>query len=196
MDLISEFEKTQIKRSIPYIKPGDTVKIHQKIKEGDKERIQIFEGTVIKICGGFGINGNITVRKIASGVGVEKTFPFHLPSIVKMEVMKRGKVRRAKLYYLRELQEKAAKLKERKLSEELKNKLQFEEEEEKKKKEEKKAKKKEEKEAKKKKDEPKDVKEKNKKEEGEKVIKAKEKNTDATGKEKVEEKPEKKIKDK
>jgi large subunit ribosomal protein L19 len=148
MDLISEFEKTQIKRKIPYIKPGDTIKVHQKIKEGDKERIQIFEGTVIKIHRGYGINGNATVRKIASGVGVEKTFPFHLPSIVKIEVVKRGKVRRAKLYYLRRLQEKAARLKEKRLTEEMKKQLRFEAKEEKKKKEEKKAKKKKEKEEK------------------------------------------------
>lgn len=128
MDIIQEFEKKQIKRKIPLVKPGDTIKVHQKIKEGDKERIQIFEGVVIKIHRKYGINGNVTVRKIASGVGVEKTFPFHLPSIVKMEVVKRGKVRRAKLFYLRRLQEKAAKLKEKKLSNKLKNELQFDNE--------------------------------------------------------------------
>ena len=143
MDLIQEFEKSQAKRKIPQIRPGDTIKIHQKIKEGEKERVQIFAGTVIKIHRGFGINGNVTVRKVASGVGVEKTFPFHLPSIVKIEVTKRGKVRRAKLYYLRRLQEKAARLKEKKLTSEMKQQLQFESEEEKEKQEAKKAKKKE-----------------------------------------------------
>jgi len=125
MDIIQEFEKKQVKRKIPLIKPGDTIKIHQKIQEGDKERIQIFEGVVIKIRRGYGINGNITVRKISSGIGVEKTFPFHLPSIVKMEVIKRGKVRRAKLYYLRRLQEKAAKLKDKKLSDKKRSTLIF-----------------------------------------------------------------------
>jgi len=131
MDIIQEFEKKQIKRKIPLVRPGDTIKVHQKIKEGDKERIQIFEGVVIKIHRKYGINGNVTVRKIASGVGVEKTFPFHLPSIVKMEVIKRGKVRRAKLFYLRRLQEKAAKLKDKKLSDKLKNELQFDSEKDK-----------------------------------------------------------------
>lgn len=142
MDIINDFEKKQAKRKIPRIRPGDTIKVHQKIKEGDKERVQIFEGVVIKIHRRFGINGNVTVRKIASGVGVEKTFPFHLPSITKIEVVKRGKVRRAKLYYLRRLQEKAARLKDMKITDEMKQQLQFESEEEKEKKEAKKAKKK------------------------------------------------------
>ncbi|MBU1178377.1 50S ribosomal protein L19 [Patescibacteria group bacterium] len=145
MDLLQEFEKKQATRKIPYIKPGDTIKVHQKIKEGDKQRIQVFEGVVIKIHCGFGINGNVTVRKIASGVGVEKTFPFHLPSITKLEVVRRGKVRRARLYYLRELQEKAARLKEKKLTQKVKDGLRFESDEEKKEQEAKKAKKKEEK---------------------------------------------------
>ncbi len=160
MDIIQEFEKRQIKRKVPLIKPGDTVKVHQKIQEGDKERIQIFEGVVIKIHRGYGINGNVTIRKIASGVGVEKTFPFHLPSIVKMEVVRRGKVRRAKLYFLRRLQEKAAKLKDRKLSEEVKSSLKFDTEEDKRKAEaekaqKEKAKKEEEKDTKEKHEEPK-----------------------------------------
>ncbi|NQV12857.1 MAG: 50S ribosomal protein L19 [Parcubacteria group bacterium] len=148
MDLLQEFEKKQAKRKIPSIRPGDTIKVHQKVEEGDKQRIQIFEGVVIKIHRGFGINGNVTVRKIASGVGVEKTFPFHLPSINKIEVVKRGKVRRAKLYYLRRLQEKAARLKEKKMTEEMKQQLMFESDEEKKDQEAKKAKKKEEKDTK------------------------------------------------
>jgi len=138
MDIIQEFEKSQLKRKIPRIKPGDTVKIHQKIKEGEKERVQIFTGTVIRIRRGFGINGNVTVRKVSSGVGVEKTFPFHLASFVKIEVLKRGKVRRAKLYFLHRLQEKAARLKENKLTEEVRKKLQFESVEEKQQPEEKK----------------------------------------------------------
>ena len=145
MDIIHEFEKKQATRKIPYIRPGDTIKVHQKIKEGDKQRVQIFEGVVIKNHRGFGINGNVTVRKIASGVGVEKTFPLHLPSITKIEVVKRGKVRRAKLYYLRRLQEKAARLKDKKLTEEAKKELIFESEAEKKEQAEKKTKKKEEK---------------------------------------------------
>ena len=100
MDKVQEFENSQIKRKIPTIKPGDTIKVHERIKEGDKDRIQVFEGVVIKIHGGYGVNGNVTVRKITLGTGVEKTFPFHLPTIEKIEVVRRGEVRRAKLYYL------------------------------------------------------------------------------------------------
>lgn len=125
-ELIKKFESKQIKRKMPEIKPGDTVKVYQKIKEGDKERIQFFQGTVIKISGGYGINGTFTVRKIASGVGVEKIFPFHLPTIVKLEVLKRGNVRRAKLYYLRD-QQKKTKLKEKEISQEELEKMGFDE---------------------------------------------------------------------
>lgn len=145
MDIIQEFEKTQIKRTFPDIKPGDTVRVHQKIKEesaskgkkGEKERIQIFEGVVLRVRGSKGMDGSFLVRKTASGVGVEKNFPIHLPSIVKVEVVKRGKVRRARLYYLRDKKEKDARLKEIKLSnKELEN-LKYEEEVEEHKKEEK-----------------------------------------------------------
>lgn len=126
-ELVKKFEKSQIKRKMPEIKPGDTVKVYQKIKEGDKERIQFFQGTVIRISNGYGMNGTFTVRKIASGVGVEKIFPFHLPTIVKLEVLKKGDVRRAKLYYLRNLQQKKAKLKEKNISQEDLDKMGFDE---------------------------------------------------------------------
>lgn len=139
MDKIQEFEKTQIKKNFPDIKPGDTVRVHQKIKEenaakgkkGEKERIQVFEGVVLRIRGGKGMNGSFLVRKITSGVGVEKNFPIHLPSIVKVEVVKRGKVRRARLYYLRDKKEKEARLKEIKLTDKDLEKLKYEEETEK-----------------------------------------------------------------
>jgi len=91
----------QLKKNIPDLRSGDRVKVHQKVKEGGKERIQIFEGLVIKTQHGRGIGGTFTVRRLASGVGVEKTFPLHLPSIVKIEKVKSAKVRRAKLYYVR-----------------------------------------------------------------------------------------------
>ncbi len=126
-DLIKKYEKTQIKRKMPDIRPGDTVKVYQKIKEGEKERIQFFQGTVLKIHGGYGMNGTFTVRKKSLGVGVEKIFPFHLPSITKLEILKKGKIRRAKLYYLRKRQEKAAKLKEREVSTEDLEKMGFDE---------------------------------------------------------------------
>lgn len=126
-ELIKKFEKNQIKRKMPEIKPGDTVKVHQKIKEGDKERIQFFQGVVIRVSNGYGLNGTFTIRKIASGVGVEKIFPFHLPTIVKLEVLKRGNVRRAKLYYLRKLEQKKAKLKEKNISQEDLDKMGFDE---------------------------------------------------------------------
>jgi large subunit ribosomal protein L19 len=134
MNLIQEFEKTQIAKTFPDIRPGDTIRVHQKIKEiiistakskakkEEKERIQIFEGTVLQRRGGKGLSGTITVRKIASGVGVEKIFPIYSPNIVRIKVVKRGKVRRAKLFYLREKKEKEARLKEEKLTEQtLKN---------------------------------------------------------------------------
>ena len=97
----------------PDIKVGDIVKIHQKIKEGDKERVQIFEGTVIAKKHGQGISGTITVRKIISGIGTEKIFPLHSPNVPQIEIVKRNKVRRSKLYYLRERIGKKAKLKKR-----------------------------------------------------------------------------------
>ena len=98
--LLEKFNKDQ-EKGLPDLRPGDTIKIHQKIKEGDKERIQIFEGVVIAKKHGKGIPATITVRKVVSGVGVERIFPIHSPAIEKIEIVKHGKVRRAKLYYLR-----------------------------------------------------------------------------------------------
>lgn len=100
----------QIKTDIPQFNPGDHIKIHVRVIEGDKERLQPFEGDVINIRG-EGINKTFTVRKISSGVGVERIFPMHSPKISKIEVIKKGKVRRAKLYYLRNLSGKAARIK-------------------------------------------------------------------------------------
>lgn len=99
----------QAKKNVPVLHAGDRVRVHQKIKEGTKERIQIFEGLVIKAQHGSGINATFTVRRIASGVGVERTFPLHLPSVVKIEKVKSAKVRQAKIFYVRGLIGKAAK---------------------------------------------------------------------------------------
>ena len=110
MDIISAITKEQLKE-IPELRIGDTVKIHLKVKEGNRVRIQIFEGTLIAMKHG-GIGKTITVRRLASGVGVEKVFPVHSPIIDKIEVVRHGKVRRAKLYYLRDRVGKAAKVKE------------------------------------------------------------------------------------
>ncbi len=106
------FNKSQLKK-IPDIRPGDTVLVHQKIKEGNKERIQIFEGVVIAKKHGKGPSGTITVRKVVDGIGVERIFPKHSPTISKIEVVKHGKVRRAKLYYLRTIKGKKAKIKKK-----------------------------------------------------------------------------------
>lgn len=111
--LIAEITKEYMKNDIPEFRPGDTVKVFVKIKEGDKERIQLFEGLVIKRRGG-GISETFTVRKNSYGVGVERTFPIHAPIISKIEVVRKGKVRRAKLNYIRTLSAKAARIKERK----------------------------------------------------------------------------------
>ena len=111
MDIIKSIEHEQLKNSIPDIKVGNTVRVHVKIKEGNKERIQVFEGIVIKKQGG-GLNETFTVRKISYGVGVEKTFLIHSPLVEKVEVVRVGKARRAKLYYLRERTGKASKTKE------------------------------------------------------------------------------------
>jgi len=97
------FIKNQIKTDLPDIRPGDTVCVYQKVKEKDKERLQAFEGIVIARKHGRGISATITVRALISGVGVEKIFPLHSPVIEKIEILKRGKVRRAKLYYLRKI---------------------------------------------------------------------------------------------
>ena len=111
MDIIKSIEHEQLKNTIPDIKVGDTVRVHQKIKEGNRERIQVFEGIVIKKQNG-GLNETFTVRRVAYGVGVEKTFLMHSPLVEKVEVVRVGKVRRAKLYYLRDRIGKAAKTKE------------------------------------------------------------------------------------
>ena len=111
MDIIKSIEHEQLKNKIPELKIGDTVKVHQRIKEGNRERVQVFEGIIIKKQGG-GVNATFTVRKIAYGVGVEKTFLVHSPMVEKVEVVRVGKARRAKLYYLRDRVGKAAKTKE------------------------------------------------------------------------------------
>jgi large subunit ribosomal protein L19 len=111
MNALSAVEKSELKSDIPSFLVGDTVKVHVKIKEGDKERIQVFEGVVIARRNGD-LRSSFTVRKISFGQGVERIFPLHSPIIDKIEVSKRGKVRRAKLYYLRGLKGKAAKIKE------------------------------------------------------------------------------------
>ncbi|MCG7342848.1 50S ribosomal protein L19 [Sporosarcina sp. ACRSL] len=110
-NIIAEVTKDQLRTDHPDFRPGDTVRLHVKIVEGTRERIQLFEGVVIKRRGG-GISETFTVRKISNGVGVERTFPVHTPKIAKLEVTRRGKVRRAKLYYLRSLRGKAARIKE------------------------------------------------------------------------------------
>jgi large subunit ribosomal protein L19 len=109
MNLISQLEAQQSKPEVPALRPGETVRVHVKVVEGEKERTQVFEGTIIGISG-TGSRANFTVRKISYGVGVERIFPIHSPRIEKVEVMSQGKVRRAKLYYLRELSGKAARL--------------------------------------------------------------------------------------
>lgn len=111
MNLIQEITREQLRQDIPSFRPGDTLKVHVKVIEGSRERIQVFEGVVIKRRGG-GISETFTVRKISYGVGVERAFPLHTPKIDKIEVARRGKVRRAKLYYLRKLRGKAARIKE------------------------------------------------------------------------------------
>ena len=111
MDLIKAFTEEQLKTEVPQFKVGDTVRVHNRIKEGSRERIQLFEGTVIAKRGG-GISETFTVRRVAYGVGVEKTFPLHSPFVEKVEVTRKGKVRRAKLYYLRDRVGKYAKVKE------------------------------------------------------------------------------------
>ena len=111
MDKISAFVSEQLKTELPKFEIGDTVVVHNKIVEGTRERIQLFEGTVIAKRNG-GISETFTVRRIAYGVGVEKTFPLHSPKVAKVEVIRHGRVRRAKLYYVRDRVGKAAKVKE------------------------------------------------------------------------------------
>ena len=112
MDILKSIEHEQLKNKIPELKVGNTVKVHVRIKEGNKERIQVFEGIIIKVQGG-GVNQTFTVRKISYGVGVEKTFLVHSPLVEKVELVRVGKARRAKLYYLRDRVGKAAKTKEK-----------------------------------------------------------------------------------
>lgn len=112
MDLIKALTNEQLKENVPVINVGDTVRVHNKIKEGSRERIQMFEGTVIAKNGG-GISETFTVRRVSYGVGVEKTFPVHSPNVEKVDIIRVGKVRRAKLYYLRDRVGKSSKVKEK-----------------------------------------------------------------------------------
>lgn len=112
MDMIKAFTSEQLKENLPEVNVGDTIRVHNKIKEGTRERIQMFEGTVIAKHGG-GISETFTVRRISYGVGVEKTFPIHSPNVEKVDIIRSGKVRRAKLYYLRDRVGKASKVKEK-----------------------------------------------------------------------------------
>jgi len=112
MDLVKAIEQDQLKNNYPNLDIGDYVKVHLKIKEGNRERIQIFEGTVIARKGA-GLSETVTVRRLASGVGVERILPIHSPNIDKIETVRKGRVRRAKLYYLRDRVGKAAKVKEK-----------------------------------------------------------------------------------
>ena len=112
MQTIKQLEREQMRLDLPDFSPGDTVKVHVKIKEGEKERIQVFQGVVISKRKGM-TNATFTVRKVSYGIGVERIFPLHSPIIGKIEVITRGRVRRAKIYYLRKLKGKAARIKER-----------------------------------------------------------------------------------
>jgi len=112
MNVIDQLEKEQQKEAIPELRPGDTVRVHAKVVEGTRERIQVFEGLVIRVTGG-GLRQNVTVRRVTHGVGVERTFLVHSPRIDRIEVMRHGQVRRARLYYLRGRVGKAARLRER-----------------------------------------------------------------------------------
>ena len=114
-NLIQKIEKEQMRLDIPDFNSGDTVKVHVKIREGEKERIQIFQGVVIKKTKGLS-SARFTVRKISGGVGVERIFPLYSPAIDKVEVVTRGRVRRSKLYYLRNLRGKAARIKEKRFA--------------------------------------------------------------------------------
>lgn len=112
MNVIEQLEKEQQKKSVPALRPGDTVKVHAKVVEGTRERIQVFEGTVIRVTGG-GLRRNFTVRRVTHGVGVERTFMLHSPRIDKVEVLRHGDVRQARLYYLRAKVGKGARIRER-----------------------------------------------------------------------------------
>lgn len=112
MDILHQVTADQLRSDLPDIRPGDTVAVSVRVIEGEKERIQVFEGIVIKIRGG-GVNKTFTVRKISHGVGVERIFPIHSPRLAEIRVLKKGKVRRSKLYYLRALRGKASRIKEK-----------------------------------------------------------------------------------
>ncbi|MDO4631397.1 MAG: 50S ribosomal protein L19 [Corynebacterium sp.] len=112
MNILDKVDAAFLRDDIPHFQPGDTLNVHVKVIEGSKSRVQVFKGVVIRRQGG-GIRETFTVRKISFGIGVERTFPVHTPNIEKIEVVSRGKVRRAKLYYLRNLRGKAAKIKEK-----------------------------------------------------------------------------------
>jgi large subunit ribosomal protein L19 len=115
MNIIEKMEKEQMRMDLPGFLPGDTVRVHVKIREGDKERIQVFQGVVVsKRLGGMG--AAFTVRKVSYGVGVERVFPMHSPAIDKVEIVTRGRVRRAKIYYLRKLRGKAARIREKRVN--------------------------------------------------------------------------------
>ncbi len=111
--VIKEMSSNQLKKDLPDLKSGQTVRVHQKVKEGDKERVQVFEGVVISVRGGKGINATLTVRKVSEGIGVERIFPIHSPTIENIEVVKTARVRRAKLFHIREKEIKMKEDKER-----------------------------------------------------------------------------------
>jgi large subunit ribosomal protein L19 len=113
MNVIEELEKEQMRKDLPPFRPGDTVKVHVRVKEAEKERIQVFEGVVIRKRKG-GNRASFTVRKVSYGVGVERIFPFHSPVVDKVEVVQKGRIRRSRLYYLRDLKGKAARIREEK----------------------------------------------------------------------------------
>jgi large subunit ribosomal protein L19 len=115
MDILTMMEREQMRVDLPDFRPGDQIKVHVKIKEGEKERIQVFEGVVIRKRKG-NTGATFTVRKVSYGVGVERIFPLHAPAIDRIDVVSRGKVRRSRLYYLRELKGKAARIKERRVT--------------------------------------------------------------------------------
>ena len=112
MNIVENLEREQMRIDIPDFRPGDTVRVHARIKEGEKERIQVFQGAVIRKRKGT-LGATFTVRKISYGIGVERIFPLHSPNIDKIEIVTRGKVRRSRLYYIRKLRGKAARIKER-----------------------------------------------------------------------------------
>ena len=127
MQLLHEVGKKNLKK-VPDLKPGSTVRVHQKIKEGEKERVQVFEGLIIAVNSGNGADKTFTVRKIVEGIGVEKVFPIHSPNIAKIQVKKTSNVRRSKLYYMRQRSGKSARLKEKHLSDEETNEMEVKEE--------------------------------------------------------------------